>query len=243
MFKRYGVYIFLGLVSSLVGAGGALWIAGPDIILSSQEFDAELKSQIASTLPTMTPSPAPDRWQKIAADATLSSVAIQAFRKNTLIAETSGIILSADGFILTAHEPIARADVIQVVHAQGISRGVVATHDASRNLSLIHIEQENLTVADISPSPVESGQELLLVGGIVDTTERILFSQRGMVSYVSSKTIGIATEAVQQVNGAQVRNDKGGVVGMASLKNSTVSVIASEKIQSFFNDYIKSITQ
>lgn len=201
------------------------------------------EKESAEPVPTPTPTVIySDFWQKIAADQSLSTVAVQSFRSGKIIREGSGIVVSSDGVIVTTFDVISGADVLQVFHKDKILRARTIKYDGFKNLALLKVESANMDVARLDRNyQFQAGQDVIVSGKLVELSNPVIFAQRGMISYILSKDIILDIEPNYFLSGSKAINNSGVVVGMTYLRSGSAHLIKSETIDDFIKNYFESI--
>ncbi len=205
-------------------------------------FKANLGQQISTPLPSVLssiPTSTPfDFWQKIVADASLSTVAIQSFQNNTLKKQGSGIILSSDGLIVTTLDVVA-GKKIQVFFEDKIFQAAIVKKDLINNLALIKAEGGNFNISNLdNPVSYESGQDYILTGKLLDLSKITTFSQKALVHYVLDNKIVLNSQLEGFINGAKTLNFDGQMVGLSYLGGDKVYLVKSSIINDFYNSYL-----
>ncbi len=170
--RAWPVIVILGVVALLAGLGGAL--------LGSVLTDDD-DSGPAATAPTVVASPTIERARSGGALAVAdvanavgpSVVTISADLGGELTGEAvgTGVIVSADGEILTNAHVVADASAIRVRLAgdtEPVDAELVAS-DAGNDLALLRIDRDGLTAARFAPAgSVALGDEVVAIGFALD---------------------------------------------------------------------------
>jgi len=179
-------------------------------------------------------------------------------RKGTATSSGSGVILSADGYIVTNNHVVAGADKITVVlnNNEGEYEGKVIGTDPSSDLAVIKIEEKNLSAITIANSDdVAVGNWVLAVGnpfnlnstvtaGIVSAKGRninIVKNQFPIESFIQTDA------AINPGNsGGALVNTKGELVGINTAIQSTTGsytgygfAIPSNVVSKIATDFMK----
>ncbi len=190
--------------------------------------------------PTPMPNISSDFWQKIVSDHILNTVAIQSFKGGKIIREGSGMTISSDGIIITTFDVIAGADVYQVFYGDKILRAQLVRYDGFKNLALLKVSATDMNVTRLERNhKLQSGQDVVVSGKVVELFSPAVFAQKGMISYILSKDIVIDTESNYFLSGSKTINNSGIVVGMAYLRSGTVRLITSETMDDFVKSYFQ----
>lgn len=221
----------------MFGAGTIAGAAIVVVLMQSPVLAGRLSARIGpSPSPTAIPTPFPDAWEKIAADASLSTVAIQSFQGGALVRSGSGIILSSDGLVATTADVVpVGMSAYQVVFDDKVARGVVIARATAANLALIRVDASGLTVSalDRIDRPA-SGREFIITGKLVTLTGPAAFTQKALVNYTAGKTTVLDTARNTFISGGKIVNATGRVAGMAALRDGKVLMIPASDIDDFF---------
>jgi serine protease Do len=123
----------------------------------------------------------------------------------------SGVIVSADGYVLTNHHVVNGADVIKVTLNDGreFPAKVVGT-DPSSEIAVIKIDAKNLPAITFSDSDkIEVGDRVLAVGNPFGIGQTVT---GGMVSALSRATLGLDYEDFIQTDAAINPGNSGGAL-------------------------------
>ncbi len=123
----------------------------------------------------------------------------------------SGVIVSADGYVLTNHHVVNGADVIKVTLNDGreFTAKVVGTDPASE-IAVIKIEAKNLPAITFSDSDkIEVGDRVLAVGNPFGIGQTVT---GGMVSALGRATLGLDYEDFIQTDAAINPGNSGGAL-------------------------------
>ncbi len=192
--------------------------------------------------PTVLPSLAPDFWEHISSEASLSSVAVQVFKDNRIIKSGSGITLSSDGLVVIPADLTHLGGIYQVLYEDKIAKGVVVSFDIKRNLAIIKITNPGpgLNVSDLNTDiNYQSGQDVLIAGKLSDLSRPTTISQKGIISYVNGSRIIIDTFTNPALIGAKVLNSRGDLAGMLYIRSGKSFIVSSKDIDTFFREYLK----
>ncbi|OGM99488.1 MAG: hypothetical protein A2817_02665 [Candidatus Yanofskybacteria bacterium RIFCSPHIGHO2_01_FULL_39_8b] len=170
-------------------------------------------------------------------ESLFSSVGIQVFRNNKLIKQGSGIIISSDGLIATVADLFVPNAIYQIFYDDKILKGIVAAKNQNRNLILIKTDNEYSKIVNLNSTDYKNGQEVALIGRLVNFTESKVFSQKGEISYITSQNIAINTKVDNNLYGAGVVDTSGNLGGLAYLRKGKVKIVESDSIKKFFEEY------
>ncbi len=187
----------------------------------------------ALSLPSFTPLPT-DSWQNIVANESFSSVAVQSFIGSELVRQSSGMVLSADGLIITTADAVVSGGYYQVLADDKILKASMLAWDYGKNLAIFKVSAQDLNVADLDDlSILESGQELIITGKFVNLSKPIIFSQKAMINYVLDRDVVLDTVYNVFLNGAKVVDKNSRMVGMAYARSGKIHLIRSQTIGDF----------
>lgn len=228
--KSFFALIFFGLLGGVIGSYFFNYF--------SNSGSADISQAIATTpTPSVYDSASYGLWEKLVSEFSPSVVNIQVFESDRLVKQGSGMIISSDGLIVTVAD-VAVADAIyQIAYDDKITRGKIAAIDYKLNLALFKTENSYSSVVDMGVDNYQSGQEVVLVGKMVDLLESAVFSQRGIISYVGSKNILIDASANNGLVGSGVVNSEGKLAGLAYLRNGKINMVRGVDIDTFFKTY------
>src|SRR4051812_31976858 len=132
----------------------------------------------------------------------------------------SGVIFSADGYVLTNNHVIAGADDIQVAFDSGAAHAVVVGTDAETDLAVLKIDAKDLPTIDVADdSAVDVGDVVLAIGnpvGIGKTVTMGIVSATGRQLRMSAYEDFIQTDAAINAgnSGGALVNALGELVGI-----------------------------
>lgn len=109
----------------------------------------------------------------------------------TMTGVGSGVILSADGLILTNHHVVGEADMVEVVLQNGDRYpGELVGTDPETDLAVVRIDALDLPVITIGNSDeLKVGQWVLAIGSPFALSQTVT---QGIVSYIGRSNVGIA---------------------------------------------------
>lgn len=117
----------------------------------------------------------------------------------------SGIIISADGYILTNYHVIEDADRLQVTAAGGEYEAKVVGTDPSSDLAVLKIDAQNLTPIDIgSSSDLTVGEWVMALGSPYGLEQSV---STGIVSATSRTTSAINSDSSTAVYTNMIQTD------------------------------------
>ena len=132
----------------------------------------------------------------------------------------SGVIFSADGYVLTNNHVISGADDIQVAFDNGASKATVVGTDTETDLAVLKIDAKNLPTIDIADdAAVDVGDVVLAIGnpvGIGKTVTMGIVSATGRQLRMSNYEDFIQTDAAIDAgnSGGALVNALGELVGI-----------------------------
>jgi serine protease DegS/serine protease DegQ len=132
----------------------------------------------------------------------------------------SGVIFSADGYVLTNNHVISGADDIQVAFDNGTSKATVVGTDTETDLAVLKIDAKNLPTIDIADdAAVDVGDVVLAIGnpvGIGKTVTMGIVSATGRQLKMSAYEDFIQTDAAINAgnSGGALVNALGELIGI-----------------------------
>ena len=228
--KNFLILLLYGLMSGVIG--GYFFIS-----LNSKYFADT--SQAVIPVPTIPSISEQNLWEKAISESASSLVGFQVFQGNKLVKEGSGIIVSSDGLIITVADLAIAGAVYQIFYEDKIFRGSVLAVDYVSDLVLVKTSNQFSNVADFSREEYQNGQDVAIVGKLMDLSKPVLFSQKGTVSYITSRNIIIdAVSNIHNLFGAGVIDRNGDFLGVTFARNGRANLIQANLIQDFFKKYI-----
>ena len=162
-------------------------------------------------------------------DACIAGVVyIQARDDSGFISSGSGVVMSADGYIITNAHVIAGASCVRVVlqDNRALEAGLVGAHE-DYDLAVLKVEADGLSAARFcSSAHLRVGDEVMAIGNPLGSTLRGTMTQ-GIVSAINRSVDldGITMSLVQTTaalnpgnSGGALINDRGQVVGITTMK-------------------------
>jgi len=144
--------------------------------------------------------------------------------------ESSGIVLTSDGLILTLNDNILREHDFDFRFLGESKVYEIRKRDIERNLALVQIGEVNLTPCPLSDEVnVILGENVYIVG--TDKEGNYIFGE-GVVRTISGKTDILGDSSF---NGAPVFNKKGEILGIGQLNNGLMEIILINNIKDFTN--------
>jgi S1-C subfamily serine protease len=216
----------------LLGAGLAWALVITAVVLVRGD---EAKAPRAAA-PSASPSPTPLTVPEVYRVLLPSVVLIQTTRDGSpaargRLATGTGVIVNADGAILTAAHVVEGADAIKVTYADGKgSKAVVAGADAKRDIALLApAELPETVVPAVLGGGVVVGDDVVAIGnpfGLTASTTSGVVSGLGRVARGESGQLAGLIQFDAAVNpgssGGPLINDRGQVVGVVvALANPT----------------------
>lgn len=242
------------VVGVMLSGLALVWAAGLVGVLVGVEIAdrRDTPTRQASSLAVTTGSPREDPYGPIdvaavAGTIAASTVAIQV-RGSEGISSGTGVIITADGEIVTNAHVVAGADSV-AVRLPGESEprpGVVTASDATNDLALVRIEADDLVPAVFAdPTDVRIGDEVVAVGfaldldgdpsvtrGIISALDRTLSIDEGVLNGLiqtdaaisSGNSGGPLANAAGQVVGINTAVARGGLQSAANNIGFAISV-------------------
>ena len=145
--------------------------------------------------------------------------------------ESSGIVLTSDGLILTLNTNILKQNDFDFRSSGESKIYEVRKRDVARNLALVQIGEVNLTPCLFSDETnISLGENVYIVGS--DKDGNYVFGE-GIVRKSSGETDVLGDSSF---DGAPVFNKKGEILGIGKLnKNNLVEIILINSIRDFIN--------
>ena len=229
----------LGLIGGFLGALAALLLvslAFPGLLAGNISNTADLKPQSTAT-PLITPV---DYTLQLTSEASLSSVAIQTFQGDKLAKQGSGIIISSDGLILTTADVISGGTAVQVLFGDKIYKGWAMSLNRLLNLAILKIaDVSDMTISELdNSSQFTSGQELILTGKTSLLSGPEVFTQKGLVNYVTNSEVLLDTSVSSYISGAKILSSSGKLMGMAYIRAGKVYALRAQVLSDFINKYL-----
>ena len=216
----------------LLGAGLAWALAITAVVLVRGDETKAPRTAAPSASPSATPLTVPEVYQALLP----SVVLIQTTRDGNPAARDqsatgTGVIVNADGAILTAAHVVEGADAIKVTYADGKgSKAVVAGADAKQDIALLApAELPETVVPAVLGGGVAVGDDVVAIGnplGLTASTTSGVVSGLGRVARGESGQLAGLIQFDAAVNpgssGGPLINDRGQVVGViVALANPT----------------------
>lgn len=227
--KNYIKILILGLISGFIGA-----------YIFLEYFSDNNLANVSQTI-VSTPSPEvivyQGPWEKVISESSLKSVAVQVFQNNKAVRQGTGIILSSDGLIATTADLYAQEGLFQVFYEDKIIKANMVASDYPNNLILLKAEGSYFNVAELKKEGLASGQEIALVGKTINLSKPVIFSQKGLISYVTDKAIALDTVSGNLTYGAGVIDFQGKFLGISYTRGEKVYLIKGDLIENIFKDY------
>ena len=153
----------------------------------------------------------------------------------------SGVIVSSDGYILTAQHVIEGASKVTVTTTDGkTSTATVVGSSTTDDIALLKVEASGLTVAPIATSTAQAGQVVLAIGdplgeypgsvtlGIVSGTGRTIQVGDTATGATVTRTNLIQTDAAlnEGNSGGPILNTRGEVIAIATATSTSAQGLA-----------------
>lgn len=203
----------------------------------SNQRNAFITSSLISA--PVTATPVPELWEKISSRLSSGSVGIQVFQNNRLVRQGSGLIVSSDGLLVAPADMIISNGIYQVFYEDKIYKGAIVASSYKLNLLLLKTEALYSSVADLDIShDYQSGQEILILGKIVELSKSSVVSQKGLISYVTERSTVIDSVPNNYLLGAGIVGLDGKFIGLSYIRNGKINVVKAEAIDNFFREYL-----
>lgn len=228
--KKTFLQIFLfGFLGGVVGVFSSVYVNG--------KYLANI-SEIATPTPSFSTTYFSGFWEKTISENSSTLVSLQVFLANQVIRQGSGIIVSSDGLIVTVGDMAVTGAVYQVFYEDKILKGTVVSRDYNHNLLIIKTDYAYPNVVDLSSKNYDNGQEVVLVGKLLDFSKPIAYSQRGTISYITDKNVLIDTVVNKNLYGYSIINRENNFLGLSYLRNGKVNLVIASAIQNFLQEYL-----
>ena len=154
------------LAVALTAALGAGAVVVPTQLLDDEptaEQAAEQAVEPTSTSNGVVPLPGSDDGTLVAAIA--QRVLPSVVRINTEGGSGSGVVLDADGHLLTNAHVVGRSDTVQVLTPDGDTlRGTVVGTDPMTDIAVVKVDRDDLPVADYAATEPQIGETAVAIG-------------------------------------------------------------------------------
>lgn len=212
--------LLLVCVAIIIGIGIGLAIAGvtgwPSIV-TGQPRVSSLESPKVSPSPTPATQPAATVVAQAASRLSTSTVAIRAFNQGKLQRTGSGVILTADGIVVTVAWVVPDPRwVYQVALPNNeLVYATVLKRDFDHNLAFLQVRDQNFSVGPMHESDlIPDGTALAIIGRLVTENQPSLFVQPALVHHTSPRGAVISTEWNAFLNGASLADASGELIGL-----------------------------
>ena len=229
MKKTFSQILLFSFFGGIVGAFSSVYINGKYLANISENITP---APIISVVPSL------GFWEKIISENSSTSVGIQVFQENKVTKQGSGVIVSSDGLVVTVADLAATGAVYQIFYDDKILRGTVVSKDYNHNLLIIKTEHAYPNVVDLSPKNCDNGQEVVLIGKLLDFSKPTAYSQRGTISYVTDKSVLIDTIVGKNLYGHAIINRESNFLGLSYLSSGRIKLVSTNAIQGFLQEYL-----
>lgn len=232
-------YFFAGLGGGLAGSLLILYFVQETskiFDIYGQILHQDPKAQVSTPV---LPEPPLGLWEKLAVESSLSTVGIQVFQGDKLVRQGSGVIVSSDGLITATADLIYPNAVYQIFYEDKILKGTIVARDYKLNLLLLKSASSYSNVANLDTRKnYRSGQDILVVGKLFDLSKPTVISQKGVVSYITERTVVLDIYPNSYISGSGAVNSDGRVIGIVYLRNGKVNLIQAGIVDDFFKNYL-----
>ncbi len=129
--------------------------------------------------------------------------------------------------------------IYQVFYEDKIYKGEIVARNFNINLLLLKTEGLYSNVADLDVAhDYQSGQEIIMLGKIIELSKPAIVSQKGLVSYVTEKKIVIDSAPNNYLLGAGIADLDGKFIGLSYLRSGKIFMITAKTIDTFFREYL-----
>jgi len=156
-------------------------------------------------------------------------------KKGKILAEGSGLILTADGhFVTLANLVPVGADFNFFWSGENLTFQILK-RDSQNNLALIKFDKNDLPTAGFTDSgEIKLGERVFLVGIVLGKTKKVV--NEGIIKSFDENLIKTNIVEDSNLQGSPLFNIEGKVVGLITIdKAGQVSAIPIEKIKEFTN--------
>ena len=197
--KKYLVIIIIALISGYIGAFLFNYqhqhVESPaSLISASNNFETQqfVTTASSSSINSRIASEAPGDFVEASRTSTQSVVYIKniserVYRQSFMdmffdmggqstetISSGSGVIFSADGYIITNNHVVADADRLQVIHGKNAYEAKLIGTDPASDLAVLKIEEKNLPAIPIGSSKnLQVGEWVIAVGNPFNLTSTV----------------------------------------------------------------------
>lgn len=229
MKKTFLQVLLFSFLGGVIGTFSSVYISG--------KYLANISESVTPT-PVVSGVPSLGFWEKIISENSSTLVSIQVVQANKVIRQGSGVVVSADGLVVTVGDLAVAEAVYQIFYDDKILRGTIVSRDYGYNLLLIKTDYSYPNVVDLSPKNYDNGQEVTLVGKLLDFSKPKVYSQRGTISYVADKSIIIDAVVNKNLYGYAVISRENNFFGLSYLRNGRIDLVRSSAMQDFLREYL-----
>ena len=247
MDKKTLNFFLISIGGGVLGAFLVLFtfLANSDFLLSAigfSEISFQKSGQNQKNDAFPSPLIIPDSFglrERIVSDLSLSSVGIQVFKDGKLVNYGNGLAVSSDGLIVTIADLFVSDGLYQVFYEDKIFRGFIAAKDFKLNLLLLKTQTFYPTAINLDIDyDYQSGREILAIGKIVNLNKPAIFSQRGLLSYITDKSVILDLSVGNYLKGSGIFDMKSRFLGLIYLRNGKHNLVKTSVIKSFLDNYI-----
>lgn len=171
-----------------------------------------------------------ERGQKV-------TVGIQSARGTTIL-EGSGVIATADGFVLTLANLVPPGYEITVFHGetgQALGKAEVVNRDTKNNLALLKLDKENLPTASFATEEnLKLGMTIVFIGMVLREEEGKTVADEGIVAAIRSDRIETNLKTKSLPLGSTIVDLEGRIVGLTFRdQDGNVYTLAPKILNSF----------
>jgi len=203
---------------------------------STEEIAQKVAERLSIEVPSETPiveNYRPGFWQKVSAEGGLSTVGVQISSRIY-----NGVVLSADGLILTVSDFIPTSGLAQIVIEDEKYDAKLVHRDKVNHLAILKTSAPGLIASPLDVLvPVQPGADLVLVG---KSTLALPVVKKTIVSSIVEDDVYLDTLITSELNGLKAINENGKVLGVALLRFGKSVLIPASIISETLNIYLES---
>ncbi len=239
--EKNSLKVFLiGFIGGILGSS-LVFLAGVDLFGSIGLIEMNSQSKLSENKIIISEPPPvnPGRIERTVFETSANSVGIQVFKDGKLVNQGNGVIISSDGLISTIADLVVSGGIYQIFYEDKIVRGTIVAQNFKSNLLILKTFEAYSNVVNFSfGDGYQSGREILLVGRVINLGKPSVFSQKGIISYITDKTVILDATANNYLKGAAAVDMSGRFLGLVYLRSGKLNLVKPELIKSFFDSYI-----
>lgn len=164
-----------------------------------------------------------------------SVVLVRAKTKTEKTLEGSGLILTADGFMITLAELVPQGSTFSFFVEGELTHFQILKRDLKENLALIKLDKKGLkTVGFSNLEKLKVGKRVFLVGKILENGKINTIANEGIIKNFDEEKIETNIFENKNLAGSPLFDIEGNLVGICQIeKDGKVIAIPNSKIKSF----------